>query len=158
MSEATRSDNSKKSTHDRAAERARKALRCPERVKLVAAIILLLAVMNFYYSHLFLSTPVLATLAFFKGLLGIAAAIGLVKLRNGWRIFVLITMGLSLLVLPFYFLAIVLSSDISRLVSELSGIDSRVGIAIAIAFGFAMCLWMIRSLIRPDVERAFDST
>ena len=124
---------------------------------MVAAVILLMAVVNFVYSFCFFSNTVLASLAFLKGLCGIAAALGLVNLRDGWRLFVLITLGLSLLALPFYFLTIVLGSEISRLVSELTGIESRVGIALAIALGFPLCIWMCKTLLRPDVERAFCS-
>jgi len=116
-----------------------------------------MAAVNFFYSFYFFSNTVLVSLTFLKGLLGIGAALGLLNLRDGWRLFVLITTGLSLLGLPFYFLAIVLSSELSRLVSELSGIESRVGITFAIALGFAMCLWICRTLLRPDVETAFYS-
>lgn len=63
----------------------------------------------------------------------------------------------SILVLPLYLLAIVLSDDISRLVSQLPGIDSQGGIALMIVIALGTFLWMFRTLIRPDVERAFSS-
>ncbi|HIK92487.1 MAG TPA: hypothetical protein EYG03_10960 [Planctomycetes bacterium] len=102
---------------------------------MVAAVVLLMAGVNFSYSVFFfaVSSHVLASLAFCKGLLGLAAALGLLSLRDGWRFLILITSGLGVLILPFYFLAIVLSPDLSRLVSELSGIESRGGIAVVIS-------------------------
>ncbi|MEO2018738.1 MAG: hypothetical protein ABGZ53_30690 [Fuerstiella sp.] len=159
MSETTANKNPYESSHDGNFEPAAHGGRCPGPVKMVAAGILLMAAVNLSYSFFFfaVSKHLIASLAFCKGLLGIAAALGLLNLKDGWRFFVLVTTGLGVLILPFYFLAIVLSSDLSRFVSDLSGIDSRGGIAVAIALFFAMFLWICRTLVRPDIEKAFHA-
>ena len=82
----------------------------PSSVKVVAVVCLFGAVVNCFYSFLFFSTAVFAPLAFFKALFGIAVAVGVLNLKEGWRIFLLVITGLGLLVLPFYFLAMVFSS------------------------------------------------
>ena len=101
---------------------------------------------------------------FSSGLLLIVGALFLVSrpesslnLKEGWRIFLLITTVLSLLILPFYFLAMVFSFEFTLLMSKLSGVDSRAVGLLAIAVGFAICLWMFRTLMRPDVKRAFEA-
>ncbi len=129
----------------------------PRSVKMVAAVCLLGAVINCFYSFFFFSTAVFAPLAFLKGLFGIAVAVGVLNLKEGWRIFLLVITGLGLLVLPFYFLAMVFSSEFTLLISKLSGVDSRAVGLLAIAIGFAMCLWIFRTLMRPDVKRAFEA-
>lgn len=156
MSEATRSPNSNELTHDGTAERAPKRRRCPTLVIMVAAFVLLHAVVNMVYALLFFSTTVFALPAFFKGLLGIAVAIGLLNLRESWRLFLVLVTGISLPILPLLFLAVVLSSDFAHVMSQLSGVDTWV-VKLAPALGFAMFLWMFRTLIRPDVKRAFES-
>ena len=155
MSERTRSENPNESTHDGTATLAR--LRCPRPVKMIAAVYLLLAVFNFLYLVFFVSTVPLAPLALIKVVLCIAVAIGLLNLQAGWRIFTLITSGLCVLVLPFYFLAVVFSSDVLLFVFGQSGIDSRVVIELIVALHFAIFVWVPRTLMLPDVKRAFES-
>ena len=130
----------------------------PTPVKMVAAAYLLMAVVNFCYFFFLLSAaPCLTPPTLFKVLLSIAAAIGLLNLREGWRIFTLFITGLGLLILPLYSLAIFFSSDFVLLVSRLSGIESWIGLELVVALSFAMCLWIFRTLMRPDVKRAFES-
>ncbi len=152
MSEITRSENPNESTHDGTAALAQ--LRCPRPVKMIAAVYLLLAVFNFLYVVFFVSTVPLAPLALFKVVLCIAVAIGLLNLKSGWRIFTLITSGLTVLVLPFYFLVVVFSSEF---VSEQIGIDSPIVIELILALHFAIFVWVLRTLMLPDVKRAFES-
>ena len=129
----------------------------PRSIRMVAAVMLLLGVVNLSYFLFYLSTvPFFAMAALVKTVLSIAAAIGLLRLSEGWRIFILVTTGLGLPILPFYFLLILLSSDFALAVSGLSGIDSRAGLELAVALGFAVFLWIFRTLARPDVERAFQ--
>ena len=129
----------------------------PRSVKMVALVCLFGAVVNCSYSILFFSTGVFAPLAFLKGLFGIAVAVGVLNLKEGWRIFLLVITGLGLLVLPFYFLAMVFSSEFVLLMSRLSGVDSRATGLLAISVGFAMFLFMFITLMRPDVKRAFEA-
>ena len=152
MSERTRSENPNESTYDGTAALAQ--LRCPRPVKMIAAVYLLLAVFNFLYVVFFVSTVPLAPLALIKVVLCIAVAIGLLNLKSGWRIFTLITSGLTVLVLPFYFLVVVFSSEF---VSEQSGIDSPIVIELILALHFAIFVWVLRTLMLPDVKRAFES-
>jgi|TARA_Y100000310_G_scaffold279711_3_gene299003 hypothetical protein len=130
----------------------------PKPVKMVVAACLLLAIVNLSFSLFYLfSTPVLAALALVKGLLGIAAARGLLNLSAGWRIFMLVVTGLGILILPLYFLAMIFSSNFVLFVSEVSGIDSWVALALGIALGFALFLYIFVTLLRPDVKSAFES-
>ena len=101
--------------------------------------------------------PVLAPLVFVKGLLGIAAARGLLNLSAGWRTFMLVVTGLGIPILPLYFLAMIFSSDFVLFVSEMSGIDSWVASELGIALGFALFLYIFVTLRRPDVKSAFES-
>ncbi len=139
MSEATRNQNSNESMHDDTTERAPKRRRCPTLVIMVAAFVLLHAVANIVYAMFFFSTTVFALPALFKGLLGIAIAIGLLNLREGWRLFLVFVTGISLPILPLCFLAVVLSSDFAHAMSQLSGVDTWV-VKLAPALGFAMFL------------------
>lgn len=157
MAEAARNEVANESTH---AQRQN----IPTPVKMVAAVYLLGAVVHSFYFFFFVSTAVaelnfwrcaFAAGSFFKVWLSIALARGLLNLSEGWRAISLITSGLGVLILPFYFLAVIFSSDFALLVSKLSGIDSLVVVKLVPAIGFAMFLWMFRTLIRPDVNRAF---
>ena len=89
-----------------------------------------------------------------KALLCIAAAFGLLKLKSGWRLFSLIISRLGVLVLPFYFLALVLNSDLVLVASNLSGIDSWV-VKLMPVVAFAQFLVMFIILMLPDVKRTF---
>jgi hypothetical protein len=129
----------------------------PMPVKMVAAAYLLLAVLNVAYSFFFFSISPVAPLAIFKALVGIAAAIGLLRLRSGWRTFSLVISLMSVLVLPFYFLGVLLSPDFLLFVSTMSGVDSVAVIEFAVVLGFAMFLWICITLMRPDVKTAFES-
>ena len=151
------SNNLNELIHDSRAERPTTDLRCPTPVRRVAAVLVPLAVFQFFWAVVSFSTSVLAPAAFIKGLLGIAIAIGLLNLRQGWRVFLLITTGLGLVGLPLYFLAVLFSPNFAHWFAELSGIESRLVIALVIAVHFAVFLWMFRSLLRADVGRAFNS-
>ncbi len=130
----------------------------PKPVTMVVAACLLLAIVNLSYTLFYLfSTPVLAPLTLVRGLLGIAAARGLLNLSAGWRTFMLVVTGLGIPILPLYFLAMIFSSDFVLFVSEVSGIDSWVASELAIALGFALFLWIFVTLQRPDVKSAFES-
>jgi hypothetical protein len=128
----------------------------PMSVKMVSSVCLVFAIVDCSYACFF-STAVLAPFAFVEGLLFIAVAVGLLNLKEGWRVFMLILTGIGLLLAPVYFLAIVSSSNIAHSVSNLSGVDSRGVGGLAIVLSFAMCLWMFITLRRSDVKRTFES-
>ncbi len=140
----------------------------PMPVKMVAAAFLMGAVAHSWVFFCFVSTARLDPLGIallkvalsiptaLKVLLGIAMARGLLNLSEGWRAFSLVILVLGVLVLPFYFLVVVFSSEFALLVSQLIGINSWV-VKLGLAAAFAMFLLMFRTLIRPDVERAFES-
>jgi hypothetical protein len=155
MSESIESNLQIRRSHDETPEGRSRDVGCPKLVKVVTSVVLLIAGVNFFASWCHSQNAVLASLAFVKGVIGVAAGLGLLKLKNGWRILVLFTTGLSILVLLFYFLAVVLSSKIASFVSQLSGIDSRTGISLILALGFIGSLWMFKTLLHPDVEKAF---
>jgi hypothetical protein len=100
----------------------------------------------------------IAWLGLVKMLFAIAAAIGLLNLRSGWRTFTVFISWLGVLFLPFYVLATVFSSDFMLFVFEISGIDSRAILVSMEVFGFALFLLMLICLTRPDAKRAFQST
>ena len=89
--------------------------------------------------------------------MSIAAAIGLLNLRPGWRTFTIFISGLGVLILPFYVLATIFSTDFVLFVSEMSGVDSLVVMLFAEIFGFALFLFMLICLMRPDVKNAFQT-
>ena len=161
MAEAARNEVASESMHNQ-----RQSIPTP--VKMVVAVYLLGAAGHLFILYSAASTApfVAVPLASFrvfvslasliKALLCIAAAFGLLKLKSGWRLFSLIISGLGVLVLPFYFLALVLSSDLAHLASNLCGIDSWV-VKLVPVLGFAMFLVMFIILMRPEVKRAFES-
>ena len=65
----------------------------PRPVKMVAAIYLVGAVINVFYFVVFVWTIPTAWIALVKVLVSIVAAIGLLKLISGWRIFTIIISG-----------------------------------------------------------------
>ena len=89
--------------------------------------------------------------------MSIVAAIGLLKLISGWRTFTIIISGLGVLVLPFYALATIMSTDFVLFLTEMSGIESRAVMLLAETVAFAMVLFMLICLMRPDVKKAFQS-
>jgi len=129
----------------------------PKPVKTVAATFLMFTAFHFLYSFFFSPDNFAAVAALFKGLFGIAIAFGLLKLRAGWRMLSVFISGLSCVVLPIYFLAIIFSSDFVLFMTGLSGINSRVIIELILALGFVMFLWIYITLSRPDVKKAFES-
>ena len=129
----------------------------PMPVKIVAVVFLLWAVANFLYSILFFTSSVAAPIAMFKGIFSIIMAFGLLNLSSAWRTFTLLITAFGLILLPFYFLGILFSAEFVAFVSELSGIDSQLIMALAIAVSFFVFLWVFFLLRRPDVTRAFES-
>ena len=83
--------------------------------------------------------------------------LGLLKLSEGWRLFTIFVTGLTVLVLPLYFLLMIFLSDFHRFISTLYGIDSWIVIQASVTFSFALSLWVFITLGRPDVKRAFNS-
>ena len=157
MAEAATNEVPRQSTHDQ-----RRSIPTP--VKVIAVFYLLMSVVNLCHFFSYLSVvPIFALPALLKALLGIAAAIGLLKLRDGWRVFTLIVTGLGLLSLPVYALVIFFSSDFALFASrllllpKLPGIDSWIVLELVVALMLVMCLWILRTLLRPEVARAFEA-
>ncbi len=125
---------------------------------MAAAANLLFAAFHFVSFVYFVSTMPIAWIGLVKMLFAIAAAIGLLKLSPGWRTFTVFISWLSVLILPFFILATILSTVFMRYVFEMSGIDSPAIVLSMEVFGFAMFLFMLICLTRPDAKRAFQST
>ena len=130
----------------------------PMPVKMAAAASLLFAAFHFFSFVYFVSTMPIAWLGLVKMLFAIFGAIGLLNLRSGWRTFTVFISWLGVLFLPFYVLATVFSSNFMRFVFEISGIESRAILVSMELFGFALFLFMLICLTRPDAKRAFQST
>ncbi len=128
----------------------------PRPVRMAAAVCLLLAVLHCCSVVFLVSTTPIAWFGLGKALLSIAAAIGLLNLRRGWRTFMVIVSGLSVLVLPFYVLATIYSTDFVSFASEMSGVDSVAVMLFAEVLGFAAMLFILICLLRADAKRAFD--
>lgn len=129
----------------------------PKPVKMVAGVCLLGAIPQFLYFVIFVTTTPIAWFGLGKALFGIVMAIGLLNLRPGWRTFTVFITGLGVLVLPFYVLATIFSTEFVQFVSELTGIQSTSVMLFAEVVGFAMFLFIFICLTRPDVKKAFQS-
>ena len=129
----------------------------PTSVKMAAAANLLFAVFHLASFVYFVPTMPIAWGGLVKMLFAIAAAIGLLKLRPGWRTFTVFISWLGVLILPFYVLATIFSTAFMRYVFEISGIDSRAIMLSMESFGFAMFLFILICLTRPDAKKAFES-
>ncbi len=67
-----------------------------------------------------------------------------------------IVSGFGVLVLPFYVLATIYSTDFVSFASEMSGVDSVAVMLFAEVLGFAAMLFIFICLLRADAKRAFD--
>lgn len=123
---------------------------------MVAAVCLLFVVINLFYFAFRVSTaPVIASLSLIKAIVGIAMTVGLLKLSEGWRVFLVFVTGLGVLMLPFYFVALAFSSEFFNFASEHSGVQSRIAMQLFLVVAFGLSLLMFLTLRRPDVKEAF---
>lgn len=136
----------------------------PNPVKAVALLQVLFAVSQFWYFFYFIlyssiGDPALffAPMALLKGLFALVVAYGLLNLREGWRLFVVIVTAMGIVVLPLYLLGVVFSSAFGNFVSTVSGINSLLFIQLFIAGAFLMYLWTYYALTRPSIRVAFST-
>jgi hypothetical protein len=128
----------------------------PKSVRMVAAVCLLFVVFNLYFFFFRLSTaPIIASLSLMKAIVGIAMTLGLRRLSEGWRVLMVFVTGLGVLMLPFYFAALSLSSELLKFASEHSGVQSRIAMQLFLVVAFALSLFMFLTIRRPDVKEAF---
>lgn len=131
----------------------------PTSVKMAAAAAsLLLAIFHFSSFVYFVSTMPIAWFALVKMLFAIAGAIGLLKLSPGWRVFTVFISWLCVVFLPFYILATILSPEAFLNLFGVNGIVSPAMLLSMEVFGFALFLFVLTCLTRPNARRAFQST
>ena len=130
----------------------------PKSVKMAAAANLVFAIFHFLSFAYFVSTMPLAWGGLVKMLIAIAAAIGLLNLRPGWRTFTVFISWLGVVFLPFYVLATILRPEAFLNLFGVSGIVSPAMVLSMEVFGFALFLFILICLTRPDAKRAFQST
>lgn len=109
----------------------------------------------FYFVFLVSTAPVIASLSLIKVIVGIAMAVGLLKLSEAWRVVVVFVTGLGVVGLPFYLVALSLSSEFFEFASEQSGVTSRAAMQLFLIVAFALTLFMFLTLRRPEVREAF---
>lgn len=129
----------------------------PTSVKMAAAASLLLAIFHLSSFVYFVSIMPIAWFGLVKMLFAIAGAFGLLKLSSGWRVFTVFISWLGVVFLPFYILATILSPDVFLNLFGVSGIVSPAMVLSMEVFGFALFLFMLICLTRPDAKRAFQS-
>jgi len=92
-------------------------------------------------------------LEFGTGLLALPAGIGLLRYSNAWRIVALVILWISL---ALFIIATGMVLVNGRAAPVTFGVRSPALIAVLILLSFALTIWEIRVLTRPDVRRSFE--
>jgi hypothetical protein len=92
-------------------------------------------------------------LEFGTGLLALPAGIGLLRYSNAWRIVALVILWISL---GLFIIATGMVLVNGRAAPVTFLVRSPVLIAVLIFLSFALTIWEIRVLTRPDVRRSFE--
>ena len=94
-------------------------------------------------------------LAFGPGLLELATGIGLLRYRNGWRIFAVVILWLTI-VLAVFAGAIAIFRGEHLWAVVVAPVQSNAVAVMLLIVILGLMLWQVRVLTRPEVRRAFE--